>query len=176
MLSLCLPFLHAFLQEYDEEPLTRLGAVCEGVLSSAFTFALLGVPMWLPAWSHLQGVFVFVWLVLNVWWALWKCGCTSFPARMLGIYASQGPYSLRPSVLRLLVAVAVETALVVGIPIVGTLISLGFRLLTQQRQSAGEWVTRLQSMRLVVRPMHFSPYSPAQGAAGGIQTDSEDEY
>jgi hypothetical protein len=130
----------------------------------------------MPAWSPLQGIFACVWLVLSIWWAVWKCGCTSFPARLLGVYASQGPYSMRPSVLRLLAAVAVETALVVCIPIVGALISLAFRLVTQQRQSAGEWVCQLQSMRLVVRPMHFSPYSPARGAAGGIQTDSEDEY
>jgi hypothetical protein len=169
-----LPAVVVFLQEYDEEPLTRLGALCEGLLASAFTFALLGAPLWLPAWRHLQSAFFVVWLALNVCWAVWVCGCTSFPARLLGIYASQGPYSLRPSVMRLLAAVAVEAAVVVGVPVAGALASLACRMVTQQRQSVGERVLRLQSMRLVVRPMHFSPYSPG-GAAGGIQTDSEDE-
>lgn len=84
---------------------------------------------------------------------------------------------MRPSSWRLLAAVAVDTLLVVGLPVLGLLASLTCRLLTEQRQSCGERLLRLQPMREVVQPMHFSPYSPAgKGMMGGIETDDgEDE-
>lgn len=83
---------------------------------------------------------------------------------------------MRPSCWRLLLAVAVDALLVVGLPVLGVLALLACRLLTEQRQSCGERLLRLQPMREVVRPMHFSPYSPAgYKTAGGIETDDGED-
>ncbi len=87
---------------------------------------------------------------------------------------SQGEYGMRPSSWRLLAAVAIDTLLVAGFPFLGALASLGCKLLQEQHQSFGERTLQLVPVREVVRPMHFSPYSPAS-YAGGIGTDDEDE-
>jgi hypothetical protein len=79
-----------------------------------------------------------------------------------------------PSSWGLLAAVAVDTFLVVLLPVVGVLASLSCRLLTEQHQSCGERLLRLQPMREVVRPMHFSPYSPG-ALARGIETDEDQD-
>jgi hypothetical protein len=249
LLLLLLLLVRVRLQEYDELPLTWSLAVCECLLSACLTFALLGVPLWLPAWQPYQTPFAVLWLLQQLW-AVVACGCTSLGARVLSVYSTQvsstaramgvagllvqhvahfscvgsctavcrpgedtphtacipaqsdlgtqpdprcpafpclfpflshahtqGLYGMRPSCWRLLLAVAVDALLVVGLPLLGMLAMLACRLLTVQRQSCGERLLRLQPMREVVRPMHFSPYSPAgYKTAGGIETgDDEDD-
>lgn len=89
---------------------------------------------------------------------------------------AQGMYGMRPSCWRLLLAVAVDSLLVVGLPVLGWLALLACRLLMEQRQSCGERLLRLQPMREVVRPVHFSPYSPAgYKTVGGIETDDGED-
>jgi hypothetical protein len=83
---------------------------------------------------------------------------------------------MRPSCWSLLAAVAVDTLLVVGLPfLIGALATLACKVLTAEHQSFGERMLRLQPMREVVRPMHFSPYSPARVSGGSIGTDDDDE-
>lgn len=89
-------------------------------------------------------------------------------------FCQQGVYSMLPSWWGLLAAVALDALLVVLLPGVGLLASLSCRLLTQQHQSCGERLLRLQPMREVVRPMRFSPYSPG-ALVTGIETDEERE-
>lgn len=86
----------------------------------------------------------------------------------------QGEYSMRPSCWRILAAVAVDTLLVVGLPVwIGVLATLSFKTLTAEHQSFGERMLRLQPVMEVVRPMHFSPYSPAR--VGGVSIGSDDD-
>lgn len=96
--------------------------------------------------------------------------CAPFPCML------QGEFSMRPSCWRLLAAVGLDALLVAGVPLLGALATLSCRLLTEERQSFGERMFQLQPMREVVRPMHFSPYSPARVGGGSIiGTDDEDD-
>jgi len=79
---------------------------------------------------------------------------------------------MQPGWWSMLAALLLDAALVVLLPGLGLLASLACRLLTEQRQSCGERLLRLQPMQEVVRPMHFSPYSPGSHA-DGITSDEE---
>jgi hypothetical protein len=162
------------VQEYDEAPLSWWLAALECILSAGMTFVLLGLPLWHTAFHPCQQGLATLWGLL-CFWVVWFKGCTSVAAYALGpIYATQGPYSMQPGSLRLVLAASVEAALAVVAPVfpLGVLASLACRLLTQQRQSCGERLLRLQPMREVVRPMHFSPYT--RGAAGSARSSVSD--
>lgn len=81
-------------------PLSGALAVCECLLTSALTFTLLGLPIWLPAWSPLQTVFAVLWAVQQLWAV--ASGCTSLFARVLNIYSTQVSDHTRPVVVLVL--------------------------------------------------------------------------
>lgn len=155
-------------------PLSRPLAVLEHLLASLITFVLLGLPLWAPAWCPYQTTYAVLWLVQQL--AAMSCGCTSLPARALSIYATDGPFSMLPGWLRLLAAVLVDAVVLVVVPGLGLLLGLACRLLTQQHQTCGERLLRLEPVREVVRPMHFSPFSPGgRGAEPGSGITSDEE-
>lgn len=69
-------------------PLSRTLALCECLLSVCLTFALLGAPIWLPAWQPYQTPFALLWLLQQLWVVV-VCGCTSPAARVLSVYSTQ---------------------------------------------------------------------------------------
>lgn len=125
------------------------------------------------------------------WFGVAMTGCTSLFYRVFNIHATQGVYGVAGSWWRLFAAVAVDACVAVCLPLgLGVVASLACRLATQQRQSCGERLLRLQPMREVVGPTHFSHYAPGRaggaggssrgggndgGDDGGIATDDDDE-
>jgi hypothetical protein len=152
------------LQEYDEVPPSRLLSVVDCLANSALSLGLLALPWMLPSLQPYRAAAAATWACLTLLAA--ANGYTSPIAALLRMHATEGPYNMLPPLQRLLLASVAEAGLVVLTCGLGVLVSLGFRLLSQQRQGFGDRLCRFVPLREVVRPMHFTAMPPA-GAAGG---------
>jgi hypothetical protein len=143
--------------------LTRSQAAFEWLCSSLITLACLALPL-LPAYSSYRVAGAATWLLLALWAV--SRGCTSLPAWLLNAHATHGEFAMLAPTWRLLAAVVFEAALVL-LP-GGLLLTLTWRLLSEERQNCGEGLLRLTPLREVVRPCHFSSLlSPAAASGGG---------
>ncbi|KAF6262147.1 hypothetical protein COO60DRAFT_1699434 [Scenedesmus sp. NREL 46B-D3] len=151
------------VQEYDEVPPSRLLSALECLASSALSLGLLALPWLLPSLLPLRAAAAAVWVCLSL--AAAANGYTSPAAALLRVYATEGPCNMLPPLRRRLLASVAEAALVVLTCGLGVVVSLGFRMLSQQRQGFGDRLCRFVPLREVVRPMHFSAMPPAAAAA-----------
>uniref|UniRef100_A0A383WLQ8 Uncharacterized protein n=3 Tax=Tetradesmus obliquus TaxID=3088 RepID=A0A383WLQ8_TETOB len=155
------------VQEYDEVPPSRLMSAFDCLASSALTLGLLALPWLLPSLASYRAAAAATWAALTLLAA--AHGYTSPAAALLRVHATEGPYNMLPPLRRLLLAAAAEAGLVVLTCGLGVVVSLGFRLLSRQRQGFGDRLCRFVPLREVVRPMHFSAMpSGAAAAAAAI--------
>jgi hypothetical protein len=131
--------------------------------SSAISLTLLALPWLLPSLAPYRAAAAATWACLTLFAA--ASGYTSPTAALLRVHATEGPYNMLPPLQRLLLASIAEAALVVLTCGLGVLVSLGFRMLSQQRQGFGDRLCRFVPLREVVRPMHFTALAPVTAAA-----------
>jgi hypothetical protein len=146
-------------------PPSRLLSAFECIASSALSLGLLALPWLLPALLPYRAAAAATWACLTLWAAL--NGYTSPVAAILRVHATEGPFNMLPPLRKVLLASLAEAGLVVLTCGLGVVVSLGFRMLSQQRQGFGDRLCRFVPLRGVVRPMHFSIMSPTASAGGG---------
>lgn len=157
------------MQEFEEEPPSRLLSAFECIASSLVTLSLLSAPWLVPILMPYKAHAAAAWAAMTALAA--TKGYASPIAGLMGMHVTEGPYNMLPSFRRVLVAALLEAALVVLTSGLGVLVSLGHRLLTQQRQSFSDRLMKFTPLREVVRPMSLSKLPAPATASFGCVAD-----